>query len=167
MALKTWKCLECEKEFKDGDWEPCGAEGVKHRVQSKQYFMDDAPTHVETKDGKPYINKGTSRTTVLNVPPERKVRDGDDLRIIPGGSVEFVRGRFTTDDPEIQFYLEKKKNLCDETRWNEVYLNDDEKMALERMALKAERSRLESERNELLKMVQDQNKRKKEAGVPA
>ena len=160
MPLQKYKCLECDKEFTVGEWEPCGAEGIKHRVAAKQYFMDDAPTHVETKDGKPFINKGTSRTMVLNVPPERKVRDGDDIRIIPGGAVEFIRGRFTTDDPEIQFYLEKKKNLCNEDRWNEVYLNDDEKMALERMALRAERQRLESFNNDLLRQQQELARRK-------
>lgn len=158
MALQTWKCLECEKTFSVGEWD-CAVEGVKHKVNPKQYFMDDAPTHVELKDGKPYINKGTSRTVVLNVPPERKVRDGDDIRIVPGGSVEFVRGTFTTDDPEIQFYLEKKKNLCDEKRWYEVYLTDDEKHALKHLEDSARIQRLENEKNDLLKMMQEQQKR--------
>lgn len=143
--------MECNKEFKTGDWLCAG--GVKHLVESKRYYMDDAPTHTEWRDGRPYINKGASQTQVLNIPPERKEREGDDVRLIPGGTVTFIRGMFETTDPEVQFYLDRKEGLVNEARWREVYLNDDEKMQMEKMALAAEKQRFENEKNELLEQI--------------
>lgn len=156
MAIQTWKCLECGKEFKPGDYLCAG--GVKHSVESKRYYMDDAPTHTEWRDGRPFINKGASQTIVLNVPPERKERDGDEVRTIPGGSVTFVRGMFETADPEIQFYLDRKNNLCSEARWRDVYLNDDEKINIRNLELAARESRLQERENELLASVKGKAK---------
>lgn len=152
MALPTYHCLECEKTFKAGDW-ACGATGQNHVLAPKRYYMDDAPTVTEWRDGRPFINKAASRTQVLNIPPERKEQNGDEFIRIPGGSVEFVRGMFETTNPELQFYLDRKAGLCTYERWKEVYWTDDEKINEQKMEIQAAQNRLQSERNELLEKV--------------
>lgn len=151
MALPTYHCLECEKEFKAGNWE-CTA-GQQHVVAAKTYYTADAPTVPEWRNGHPYVNKQIARTQILNIPPERKVQDGDEMRRIPGGSLEFIRGQYTTSDPEIQFYLDKKESLCSKERWEEVYLTDEEKIIIQQGKLANAQLRLQSERNELLEKV--------------
>lgn len=148
MALREFHCIECNKKFQQGDWD-C-VPGQKHTVESKRYYMADAPTVPEWRDGFPYINKGASQTQVLNIPPERQIKVGEDIHRIPGGTVTFVRGLFETNDPEIQFYLDKKAGLVTEERWKEVYLNDDEKNHIKNMELQAREARLAERENELL-----------------
>jgi len=151
MAV-TFKCTECGKEFTPNQGWDC-MPGIKHVVAPKRYYMDDAPTVPEWRDGRPFINKAASRTQVLNVPPERQIREGEQTTRIPGGTVEFIRGMFETSDPEIQFYLDKKDGLCSEARWREVYLNDDEKQQMRALELSAREQRLEQRENELLATV--------------
>ena len=145
------KCLECGKSFKPGEWE-C-MPGVYHTVQSKRYYMDDAPTVPEIRDGARFINKGISQTQILNIPPEKQIREGDGITRIPGGSVTFVRGLYETTNPEIQFYLDRKAGLCTQARWEEVYLNDDEKVQMKNLQLAAREQRLADRENELLAAV--------------
>jgi hypothetical protein len=149
--MQNFHCLECGKDFKAGDWICMG--GIAHKVASKRYYMDDAPTVTSWRDGRPYIDKGAARTQILNIPPEKQIREGEQTTRIPGGSVEFVRGMFETADPEIQFYLERKGGLCSEERWREVYLNDDEKNQIRNMDLAAREQRLVDRENELLTSV--------------
>lgn len=152
MALPTWHCLECEKDFKAGDWQ-C-TPGQQHLVASKRYYMADAPTVVQLDENRqPYIDKKSARTLVLNIPPEKKVQDGDEFLRVPGGSVEFVRGLYETNDPEIQFHLDRKQGLCTYERWKEVYWTDAEKLNEQKMEIAAAQHRLQSERNELLEKV--------------
>lgn len=153
MALPTWKCVECEKEFRAGSWD-CQS-GAGHRVEKKRYFMSDAPTVPALVNGQLVINKRDSATLIMNIPPETRVKDAGGVeRVIPGGSVQFVRGLYETDNPQEQFWLDKHKGLCSEAEWQNAYLNEQEKFALERMQFAAERSRLETERNSLLEKVQ-------------
>lgn len=144
-------CLECDKDFKPGDWQ-C-LPGIQHRVPAERYYMDDAPTVPEWRDGRPFINKGASRTQILNIPPEKQIREGEQVTRIPGGSIEFVRGMYETEDPEIQFYLDRKQGLVTEARWREVYLNDDEKLQMSKLELAAREQRVAERENELLTAV--------------
>lgn len=167
MALPTYHCLECDKDFKAGSWE-C-TPGQQHVVTAKRYYMDDAPTVTEWRDGRPFINKAAARTQVLNIPPEKRVQDGDEIIRVPGGSVEFCRGMFETSDPEKQFYLDRKSGLCTYERWKEVYWTEDEKINEQKMEIHAAQNRLQSERNELLAKVQamaDKPERKKPGPKP-
>jgi len=127
--------------------------GVQHRVATKRYFMDDAPTVTEWRDGRPYINKGASQTVILNIPPERMIREGEQTTRLPGGSVIFIRVCYETADPEIQFHLDRKAGLCTEQRWREVYLNDDEKFQIKNLDLAAREQRLVDRENDLLSSV--------------
>lgn len=160
MALTKMHCLNCDKDFKPGDWE-C-MPGVSHEVPRKTYYMDDAPTVVQydaLNNRHPYIDKKSARTLVLNIPPERKEQSGDEFIRIPGGSVEFVRGLYETSNPEIQFYLDRKAGLCTKERWEEVYLNDDEKLQMQQMKVRADQARIQHENNELLRKIQEMEAR--------
>lgn len=157
MALPTWKCLDCEKEFRAGSWQ-CFS-GAGHRVATKRYYMNDAPTVVTIVDGKQTINKRDSGTLVMNIPPETRTTgpDGNE-RVIPGGNVQFVRGLFETDDPHQQFWLDQHKGIFSgdhgKALWTASYLNEDEKLQIERMEFEAAKTRFEAERNSLLEKVQ-------------
>jgi len=154
MALKTQKCLECEKEFGFGEW-ACAATGANHVVEAKSYFMDDAPT-VQHREGNVMVTDKHSTTTVLNIPPERQIKVGNDVQRTPGGAVTFVRGRYDTADPEIQFYLDRKPGLCTKARWEAVYFSETEKQEMKRMELDARERRLEMQEGSLLAKVQKQ-----------
>jgi hypothetical protein len=153
QEVKTFKftCIDCKQDFNPPNWE-CFA-GVKHQVEPKRYYMADAPTVSEWRDGRPFINKGAARTIILNMPPEKQIREGEQVTRIPGGSVEFVRGLFETGDPELQFHLDRKDGLCSKERWEDVYINDDERIQMRSMELKAREQRLQDRENELLGMV--------------
>ena len=150
MALQKFKCLDCEKEFKVGDY-VC-VTGVNHKVVSKRYYMSDAPTIADASGN---VNKRDSATLILNIPPEKRTTgpDGNE-RVLPGGSAQFIRGMYETSDPEQQYWLDQHKGMCTKKEWEAAYLNDREKMELDRMNFAAERQRFESERNELLAQVQ-------------
>ena len=67
------------------------------------------------------------------------------------GSVEFINGRFSSSDPEIQYWLDKKAAYnATEDQWKAVWLTKDELFAEKELELKAREQRLENERNELL-----------------
>jgi len=146
----SWKCLECGKKFGVGEW-AC-ADGVSnHRVEQKEYLMDDAPTdpgHPE-RGGADSLRDG--RTRICNMPPDKRAvnREGE-VQVIPGGYVEFVRGRYATDNPELQYLLDKKGGFCTPERWAQVWLSQGQQMELERNRLAALSARLESQQNELL-----------------
>lgn len=141
----------CKKEFGIGDWE-C-APGMKHEVAPETFYILDAPVLSE-KDtmGKAFRN---SRTTVLNVPPERMVKgpDGDLVRI-PGGTVLFSRGMFVTSDPEQIFWLEKHGfRETTKERWLQVYFSPLEKQQLKEIELRNREHEVErktKEANDLL-----------------
>ena len=156
MALQKFTCLDCEKNFTAGNF-TC-VTGKNHVVASKRYYMNDAPTVVSVVNGHPVVNKRDSMTQIQNIPPEKRVAgpDGNE-RVIPGGQVVFVRGMFETNDPEQQFWLDQHKGMCSEAEWQAAYLNEEEKLELERMELAAERTRLEGMKNELLAQVQSRS----------
>ena len=152
MAIPKWKCLNCDKEFSVGDW-TCRDGISNHKVEEKVYLMDDAPSdpgHAE-KGGMDSLRDG--RTRICNVPPDKVVLRNGETALIPGGYVEFIRGRFASDNPEIQYCLDKKGGFCSEDRWNQVWLSSNQQLEMERMKLAAERQRLENDRNELLAMT--------------
>lgn len=147
---QTWKCLECGKEFGVNEW--LCIDGVSHhRVEVKQYRTLGAPTDTghPVKGGMDSLRDG--RTTVCNIPPPKKVMEGDTVRWEGEGSVEFIRGRYSTSDPEAQYWLDKRPayNVSEEA-WQAEWLSQGQQLELERMRLKGERERLENDRNELL-----------------
>ena len=156
MPVQTWKCLRCERTFKEGQW-ICEDGQSNHEVAEKTYRSLDA-TH---DPGNPHAERD-GRTRVCNIPPAKKVMVGNDVRWEGEGSVDFIRGRFSTTNPEIQYWLDKRPAYnATEEQWKTAWLTDFQQVTLEKMQLKADRERLEMERNELLA------KTKKEKGAAA
>lgn len=156
MELQSYKCLECGKEFKVGDWE-C-APGIKHRVEPKTFYLLDAPTL--DKNDKHGIAFRNARTSIENVPPERTVKDAStgELTKVPGGNVMFTRGMATLDDPEKIYWLDKfghGKNTKED--WYRVYHTPVEKQEMKEIESdnrERETKRKLQEVNELLAQTQ-------------
>lgn len=154
MALQTWKCEVCGKKFTVGEW-TCADGMTNHIVAAKEYLLADAPTD----PGHP-INGGEGslrdgKTRICNIPPDKQVVVNGELRAMPGGYVEFVRGRYGSTDPEIQYYLDKKGGFCTEAEWSAVWLSKTQQLQLREMKLQAAEQRLQNERNELLTQVKE------------
>lgn len=147
------KCSICEKEFEVGQW-TC-SDGVRnHVIAEKTYRVLDAPADSgRPADGtmRPVVR---GRTVVCNIPPPKKSMQDGEVRMIGEGSVEFINGTFTTSDPEIQYWLNKKPGYnASEDAWKRNWLSSDELLAEKELALKAMEQRLENEKNELLGQV--------------
>jgi hypothetical protein len=154
--IKTWKCLNCEKEFKAGDW-ICSDGTMNHVVKSKEYRTLDAPLDPgKTPSGMmtPIIR---GRTVICNIPPPKKVMENGEVRMVGEGSVEFINGFYATSDPEQQYWLDKNHN-CNftEEQWKNTWLTSEERVAEKELNLKAREQRLENDRNELLTQVKQQ-----------
>jgi hypothetical protein len=159
MSVPTWKCVTCGETFGIGKW-VCLDGQTNHIVENKEYLLADAPSdpgHPE-RGGMDSMRDG--RTRVCNIPPDKTVLRNGEAAIVPGGYVEFVRGRFSTTDPEIQYYLDKKGGYCTESQWEAVWLSQGQQLKLKEMALNAREQRLEMERNELLTQVKERTKGK-------
>lgn len=144
--MSQWKCVECGKKFGVGEW-MCADGTSNHRVEEKTYRCLDAPSDPSTKDAS--LKDG--RTTVCNIPPPKRVMEGNDAKWVGEGSVEFIRGRFATSNPEQQYWLDKKPGYnATEEQWRAVWYSDAQQLQLGRMELAAGQARLENDRNDLL-----------------
>lgn len=157
MPLPVWKCEECSKKFTVGEW-MCADGQSNHRVERKEYLLADAPTDPghPAQGGSDSLRDG--RTRICNIPPDKTIMVNGEATRVQGGYVEFVRGRYATTDPEIQYTLEKtrKDAFCTEAQWEAAWLSDSQQMTLERGKLDAMKIRLENDRNELLAQVKQQ-----------
>lgn len=155
MALQTWKCLNCGNTFKVGEW--ICADGVSnHLVEEKQYRTLDAPADPGRPAEGSLMPIVRGRTVLCNIPPGRRVMEGDEVRMIGEGSVEFINGRYATSDPEKQYYIDKKPAYnATEEQWKVAWLTKDERLAEKELALKAQEQRIENERNELLSRTKE------------
>ena len=152
------QCLVCKEQFEIGKW-TCADGVANHVVEMKTYRALDAPSDA----GKP--TEGTlmpivrGRTVICNIPPARKVMEGGEVRMVGEGSVEFLNGRYSTSDPEKQYWLDKKPAYsASEEAWKANWLSKDELLAEKELQLQAIQQRLENERNELLAQVKQQKR---------
>jgi hypothetical protein len=152
-----YKCVggegHCNKEFDAPHWE-CFA-GQKHVVESKTYYMADAP-HCDFQRDPNGLAYRTSRTELHAIPED--VRHDETGKIIKSSyqPATFKQGRFETSDPQYQFFLEHgaaRRSLCTYERWYEVYHTPIQKQNIKDGKLKereAELDRREKETNTLL-----------------
>lgn len=151
----NWKCDTCGKKFGVGEW-TCN-DGIRnHVVQEKTYLVCDAPAD----PGKPAdgslmpIVRG--RTKVCNIPPPKKQMENGEVKYVGEGSVEFINGRFSTSDPEIQYWLDQKGAYNkSEAEWEACWMTDKERLAKKELELVAYEQRLHNERNELLAQTKE------------
>jgi hypothetical protein len=156
--LPTWKCLVCGKKFGVGEW-VCADGGSNHVVEEKTYRVLDAPV----APGQPAegslapIVRG--KTMVCNIPPPKKVMENGEVKMVGEGSVEFINGAYSTKDPELQYWLDKKPGYnSTKEQWDAVWLTKDELFAQKDIELKAREQRLENDRNELLTQVKERTR---------
>jgi hypothetical protein len=161
MSLATWKCLTCGKDFTVGEW-LCADGQSNHIVASKEYLLADAPSDPGHPAPGSTINVALreGRTLICGIPPDERVVINGEVTLQLGGSAEFFRGRFTTADPQKQYYLDKKGGFCSEAQWEHAWLSQDQQLQLERGKLDAMKQRLENDRNELLAQVKQQKTEK-------
>lgn len=160
MAKKqTWKCVDCGKEFGVGEW-LCIDGMTNHVVEAKEYLLADAPTDAGHPERGGMDSKRDGRTRICNIPPPQKVMEGDEVKWVGEGYVEFVRGRFSTTDPVAQYWLDRKGGFCTEEQWQAAWLSQSQQLEIKEMNLRAREQRLENDRNELLTQVQSQKKEK-------
>lgn len=153
MPLPIWKCVNCDKEFTVGEW-TC-LDGKNHVIKEKTYRCLDAPSDPSSRDAS--LKYG--RTVVCNIPPAQRVVEGNETKMVGEGSVEFIRGRYSTCDPVQQYWLDKRPNYnATEEEWKSVWYSDAQQLELGRMELAAGRKRLEMEQNELLSQVKQRTK---------
>lgn len=151
--VSSWKCETCNKDFGVGHWS-CSDGVSNHIVAEKTYRVLDAPSDAGRPAEGSLMPIVRGRTTVCNIPPPRKVMEGGEVRMVGEGSVEFINGRFSTKDPEIQYWLDKKPGYsATEDQWKRNWLTKDELLAEKEMQLQGLESRLENERNDLLTQV--------------
>ena len=148
MALATFSCTNCQKTFEAGSWF-CKS-GEPHTVASKTYYVLDAPA--DKRDCK------NARLQIMNIIPERSITEpGGHTRVMPGHHIEFIRGLFETDNPQIQLALDKRRNVHygeeGKKLWEAAYFSNEEKAEFERLRLNREITRLQNENNALLNKV--------------
>lgn len=145
------KCLTCGSEVVVGKW-VC-LDGVNnHVVETKIYRCCDAPQEPGYgPGGKKLETSSYGETVVCNVPPPKKVMENNEVKFVGEGSVVFFRGRFSTSDPEKQYWLDQKAFYnATEEQWSANWLSEKQQIDMQRIELDAARQRLENERNELL-----------------
>lgn len=151
MSLPAWKCTVCDKKFTVGEW-TCRDGQSNHLVENKEYLLNDAPSdpgHI-APGSTISVSLRDGRTRICGIPPPKKVTEGTDTRWVGEGYVEFIRGRFSTADPEIQYWLDKKGGFCSQEQWDAAWLTEGQQLVKQRLEVDAMRGRLENERNELL-----------------
>lgn len=151
-----WTCEVCDQRFSPPDFFCYDGES-HHVVATKEYLTNDAPSDPghPAPGGQSSLRDG--RLRICNIPPDRTVNYNGELRLVPGGFVEFIRGRFATDNPEVQYYLDKKgpAYFCTQAQWEAAWLSDGQRLFLDREKLAADRARLEIDQNALLAQVKE------------
>lgn len=148
-----WKCINCGRTFGVGQW-ACSDGVTNHVTETKIYRVLDVPQDIGYKDSKgtPLDGSSFGETKVCNIPPPKKViNPNGEVSWTGEGSVTFLRGRFSTADPEIQYWLNKKPSYnATEEQWQGAWLSKSQQLELREDAIRASEMRLENERNELL-----------------
>lgn len=173
MPELTYKCDghdgRCGREFKPGEWE-CFP-GKKHQVESKTYYMADAP-HCDFKLDPNGIAFRSARTYLHVVPEEVNTDEMGKLFKTGFPPAVFVMGRYETADPQFQFFLEHgtaRTSLCSEAKWFDVYHTPIQKQNIKDNELRTRAAQLETKTAEFERKERELNdaladlKRSKEA----
>lgn len=151
---KKYQCIgECGKEFKHGEWE-CFP-GVKHLVESKTYFINDAPHCDFTRDPDGMAFR-SSKATVYVIPAKTTTDIQGKLVTEPARAVDFVKGQYATRDAEEQFFIERAKIDCGYDRWFEAYHTPTQKQRIRGNDIGLREAKLkaaEAQDNQLLERI--------------
>lgn len=155
---KRFKCIgDCKKEFSFGEW--FCFDGVKHEVEPKDYYINDAPYH----DGKLDPNGlalRASRNHKYLLPPLR-VSDETGTRMVERPPTLWVMGRLSTNDPELQYFIERAKIDVGYDRWFEAYHTETQKQRIKGNNIAQREDKLkeaQATENELLERIKRLNR---------
>lgn len=151
---KKFKCTgECGRDFKIGEWE-C-FQGVPHQVESKTYYLADAPfmSKADLEKDPDGITLRTSRTQVHVIPP--RISRGEDGQLVTQNfqPLVFVMGRLETSSAMEQYYLESSKFPVSYEKWFDAYHTPQQKANItkgKQVERERELDRKERELNDLL-----------------
>jgi len=145
-------CEKCRNGFAPGEW--FCSDGARHVVPSKLYLLDDAPMQCgRAEQGNQLPKQG--RTIITNIPPPPDLaeigwRSGADDELL-GGSVVFENGRYETNDPEQQYWLDERGGFCTVAQWEAAWLSPEAQQRAEFARREAECERLEKQNEQLRK----------------
>lgn len=155
MAIdKTFQCIgQCKEKFGVGSWE-C-TDGVPHEVESKTYYLADAPfmSKADKEKDPDGIMLRSSRTQVHVIPPKSTKGEDGQLFKQTFPPLIFVMGRYDTTNAMEQYYLERSKAPVSYERWFEAYHTPTQKANVakgEMLERGRELDRKERELNDLL-----------------
>ena len=137
MAIeKKFQCTgDCKEKFGVGEWE-CFP-GQPHKVETKKYYLADAPflsKHDLEKDPDGMALRNSR--THLHVIPEKTYKDeSGNLMRVSHPPLTFVKGVFETDNPMFQYYIERAKVDVGYERWFEAYHTPKQKQNIRDAAI--------------------------------
>ena len=158
MAEETKKCTVCGNEVKYStkpDAFACDAYEGAHKLPTKSYYHpggQDVQNPRERRMFGPHM--------ILRAGRDKMMDDGTRV-LVPSIEVFFESGKYSTDNAEQQYYLDQKEKqgqLCDEERWNQIYLTHEQQINLKQAKLEDLEKRIK-ESNSLLEMAQKGSKR--------
>lgn len=114
-------CTRCKKEVEIPEWD-C-VDGMRHQVEAKTYYS-------------PAANLTTYSAE------ERIVHINGNATRIPAKRVQFLKGAFTTCDPQDQFGLDNQKGLITADQWKEIFVSKEERVAMKERELDVRERRI-------------------------
>jgi hypothetical protein len=139
VFAENWKakCIACGKEVSYPNWK-CEKLPGHHKVAEQVYFHLGGG-HIQN----PRERRGWSPQVILRAGNEATDTRTNEKYLVPTIRVVFASQQVTTQDPEVQFYLETKNDNSiawgeeGRKRWDAIYLTPDQQAELARTALAA------------------------------
>jgi hypothetical protein len=135
MALREFTCVACDKKFLQGKWAGCqSVGGANHVVEDKTYYVPSEGLTV-------YY---TQQTMTPNIHGQ--------AQITPAKRLEFIRGTYTTNDPEKQAFLDTYGGIVPRDVWEQTHIPLKERQAKTKREQAAAESNLKATNIELEKL---------------
>jgi hypothetical protein len=148
------KCLTCKQEVEYPEFD-CKKQPGKHTVESKTYYESGGAKHIASLRDRQFY----SPQHVLV--PGNYAKDGEGkMYHVPGVTVTFVRGMYTTADPEEQYHLDRKGFAHGEAglhAWREVFLTEKQHLDIQREEIAKQKAEI-ADNNLLLAKVKGEKK---------
>jgi hypothetical protein len=135
------KCLDCGAEVDyDGTdvqysgFGPCKKHPGKHRVESITYYHSGARDIQDQRDRR----KFAPQLVLVPAYPKQDPKTGLTVNT-RGLTVQFGDGKLDTEDPEVQYYIERNAQVAwgEEglKMWREIYLNEKQQVDIAKAEL--------------------------------
>lgn len=135
-GLPTFTCKKCGKKFEVGDWD-C-KDGKMHEVAPKTYYSP-------VSSWRTYV----AEERIITI-------SNGQTRMTPARAVDFVRGVYTTSNPEDQYALDNKEGLISAEDWRERFISQEERNKMKQRELELREKRLVEREQALLAKIKSQ-----------